>query len=71
MEPDKAKRRQSQTHRDGYEVAYVTKELGRSLQRKMLQQQPEASGSSVSSVAHGEDSSFDSHSNPPQHDRAG
>jgi hypothetical protein len=36
----------------------------------MLQQQMEASGSSSSS-AHGEDSSFDSHGIPPQHDRAG
>ena len=71
MEPDKAKHRQSKTHRDEYEVAYFTNELGHTLQRKMLQQQLEASGSCASSVAHGEDSSFDSHSNPPQHDRAG
>jgi hypothetical protein len=68
MEPDKAKPRK--THRDEFEVAYYTKELGRSIQRKMLQQQMEASGSSSSS-AHGEDSSFDSHGIPPQHDRAG
>lgn len=70
MEPDKAKDRKSHARRDEYEVAYYTKELGRSIQRKMLQQQMEASGSNSIS-AHGEDSAFDSPSNPPQHDRAG
>ena len=68
MEPDKAKPRKS--HRDEYEVAYYTKELGRPLQRKMLQQQMESSGSSAI-ASHGEDSSFDTHSSPPQSDRAG
>lgn len=68
MEPDKAKDRKR--HRDEFEVAYYTKELGRTIQRKMLQQQMEALGS-ASNSAHGEDSSFDSHANPPQHDRAG
>jgi hypothetical protein len=68
MEPDKAKHRSAQ--RDEYEVAYYTKELGRTIQRKLLQQQMDASGS-TSSSAHGEDSSFDSPSSPPQHDRAG
>ena len=70
MEPDKAKPRKTQSHRDKFEVAYYTKELGRTIQRRMLQQQMDASGS-ASSSAHGEDSSFDSPSNPPQHDRAG
>lgn len=74
MQPDKAKPRK--THRDEYEVAYYTKELGRPLQRKMLQQQLESSGSSGSSsiaiAAHGEDSSFDSlPSEPTWPDRAG
>jgi hypothetical protein len=69
MEPDKADH-ERKPHRE-YEVAYFTKELGRSLQRKMLQQQMESVGSTASSVAHGEDSSFESHSSPPQHDRAG
>jgi hypothetical protein len=68
MEPDKAKPRKTQ--RDEFEVAYYTKELGRELQRKMLQKQMEATGS-ASSAAHGEDSSFDTLSSPPQHDRAG
>ena len=68
MEPDKAKPRKA--HRDEYEVAYSTKELGRTIQRKMLQQQMESCG--LTAIAsHGEDSSFDSHSSPPQDDRAG
>ena len=70
MEPDKARPRKTHSQREEFEVAYYTKELGRTVQRKLLQQQMEASGSSSSS-AHGEDSSFDSHANPPQHDRAG
>jgi hypothetical protein len=68
MEPDKAK--PPKTHRDEYEVAYFTKELGRTIQRKMLQQQMEASGSTAT-ASHGEDSSFDTLSSPPQSDRAG
>ena len=71
MEPDKAKERQSpKQHRDEFEVAYYTRELGRTSQRKMLQQQVDALGSAAR-CAHGEDASFDSHSHPPQHDRAG
>ena len=70
MEPDKATK-DHKPHRDKYEIAYFNKELGRTLQRKMQQQQLESSGSSASSVAHGEDRSFEIHSSPPQHDRAG
>jgi hypothetical protein len=66
MEPDKDRKPQ----RDEFEVAYYTKELGRTIQRRMLQQQMEASGS-ASARAHGEDESFDGGSSPPQHDRAG
>ena len=57
-------------HREEFEVAYDTTELGRNSQRKLLQQQMERSGS-ASTSAHGEDSAFDTHSAPPQHDRAG
>ncbi len=71
MEPDKAKPRKFPTaQRDEYEVACSTKELGRTIQRKLLQQQLESSGSTAT-ASHGEDSSFDSHSSPPQDDRAG
>jgi len=68
MEPDKAKPRKN--HREEYEVAYFTRELGRSIHRKMLQQQTETSGSTAT-ASHGEDSSFDTLSSPPQSDRAG
>lgn len=67
MEPDEARERKP---RREYGVAYYAKELGRTIQRKLLQQQMEASAC-ASSCAHGEDSSFDTHDNPPQHDRAG
>ena len=70
MEPDKANK-DRKPHRDEYEIAYSTKELGRTSQRNLLQQQLESSGFFASSAAHGEDSSFDTHCAPPQHDRAG
>lgn len=69
MEPDKTKARK--THRDEYEVAYSTKELGRTIQRKMLQQLMEASGSTAT-ASHGEDRSYESQpSEPTWPDRAG
>ena len=68
MEPDKARGRNA--HRDEFKVASFTRELSRAFQRKLLPQQMEASGA-ASHSAHGEDSSFDSHASPPQHDRAG
>ncbi len=68
MDPDKARDRKP--HRDEYQVAHSTKELGRPLQRKLLQPTMEASGSG-SRAAHGEDCSSDSHSSPPRYDRAG
>jgi hypothetical protein len=73
MEPDKAKAKAKanpKTPRDEFEVACYTEEPGRTIQRRMLQQQMESSGC-ASNSAHGEDSSFDSPSSPPQHDRAG
>ena len=70
MQPDKARAKQSKPDREEFEVAYYTKELGRPLQRKLLQQQMEAGGS-ASTCAHGEDSSFESPTSPPRQDRAG
>ena len=67
MEPDKAR---GKAQRDEFKLASVTRELGRPVHRKLVPQQMEASGSALHS-AHGEDSSFDSHPSPPQHDRAG
>ncbi len=69
MDTDKPTKHRT-PHRDEFEIAYGTKELGRTLQRKLFQQQMEASGSAWT-AAHGEDSSFETHSAPPQHDRAG
>ena len=68
MESDKARDRRSQ--RDEHRGADSARTSGRKPQRKLLQQQMESSGS-ASACAHGEDSQFDSHFNPPQHDRAG
>ena len=71
MEPDKARQRQLlKTHRDEFELGYYPRELGRTTQSKLFQPQMDASGCAASS-AHGEDSSFHRHANPPQHDRAG
>ena len=71
MEPDKARQRQSaKTHRDEFAVADYNREISRSVQRKLFQQQMDGAGSAAG-WAHGEDSSFDSHASPPQHDRAG
>lgn len=70
MEPDQSKPRHVKTHRDEFQVAYSTRELRRTVQRKMLQQPMESTGY-ASTSAHGEDRSFDSHSSPPQDDRAG
>ena len=51
-------------------MAYYTKELGRPLQRKLLQQQMEAGGSAAT-CAHGEDVSPETSTSPPRQDRAG
>ena len=68
MEPDKVG--SPNAHRDEFAVASFARGLARPFQRKLAPQQMEASGS-ASHSAHGEDSSFDSHASPPQHDRAG
>jgi hypothetical protein len=59
--------------RDEYEVAYYTKELGRPLQRKLLQHRLEEinDGSISSASAHGEEPSNDHGAAPPRDDRAG
>jgi hypothetical protein len=70
MEPDKDKDRKAA--REEFEVAYYTKELGRSLQRKLLQRRlTDFSDSSIKAASHGEDASPDSNSVPPREDRAG
>lgn len=58
--------------REEFEVAYYTKELGRKLQRKLLQRRFEDfSDSTISAAQHGEDVSAEPHRSPPREDRAG
>ena len=55
-----------------FEVAYYTKELGKALQREMLQRQlARFSESGRVSATHGEDAAEQLDSAPPQDDRAG
>ena len=70
METDKDKRRKAP--KDEIEVAYYTKELGRSLQRRMLQKRfNDFSESNISAVTHGEDARREADNAPPREDRAG
>lgn len=70
MQPDKVKATRRKPGREGFEAAFSSKQLGRKPQRRQFQPQMESSGP-ASTAAHGEDSSFDSPSSPPRHDRAG
>jgi hypothetical protein len=67
------KDRDRKAPREEFEVAYYTKELGRTLQRKMLQRRfNDFSDSHISAAAHhGEDPEPESNSAPPKEDRAG
>ena len=68
MAPDKDRK----AARQEFEVAYYTKELGRSLQRKLLQKRlDDFSDSSITAAQHGDDPKADSYSPPPREDRAG
>lgn len=70
MAPDKDKRRKAP--REEFEVAWYTKELGRPLQRKLLQGGfNDFSHSAISAAGHGEDVAPDAHGAPPPEDRAG
>jgi hypothetical protein len=58
--------------RPEFEVAYYTKELGKSLQREMLQKQlNQLSDYSNARSGHGEDASPELQIAPPTEDRAG
>jgi len=58
--------------RDEIEVAYYTKELGRPLQRKMLQSRFNDFGdSNITAASHGEEPSPEDRAAPPPEDRAG
>jgi hypothetical protein len=68
MSPEK----QRKPARQEFEVAYFTKELGRSLQRKMLQARlDDFSDSTITAATHGDEPSADSFEAPPREDRAG
>jgi type II secretory pathway component PulK len=59
--------------RQEFDVACYTKELGRSLQRKMLQKRLDdfTDSSSVTAATHGEEPSAENYAQPPREDRAG
>ena len=58
--------------RPEFEVAYYTKELGKSLQRRMLQQQlAQLSENGGARRLHGEDIAAETEGPPPSEDRAG
>lgn len=76
MAPDKdkpGKGRDRKAARDEYEVAYYTKELGRPLQRKMLQKRLDDLSDSGAAAAggHGEEPSPEGSTPLPPEDRAG
>ena len=71
MAPDKPDRPR-RAARDEFEVAYYTKELGRPLQRKMLQSRlNELMENTISAASHGDDPKVEVDSPPPREDRAG
>ena len=70
MAPDKDPDRKAA--REEFEVAYYTKELGRGLQRKMLQRRfDDFSDSTITAAGHGEEPSPDARGGTPREDRAG
>jgi hypothetical protein len=70
MEPEKDKSRK--TARQEFEVAYYTKELGRPLQRKLLQRRlADLSERGNIAASHGEEDSPEQNYVSPREDRAG
>lgn len=68
MAPDK----KCNPAREEFEVAFYTKELGRPLQRKLLQRQlDDFTDSAISAASHGDEPSADSSRPLPREDRAG
>lgn len=68
--PDRT--RKSSGSRPEFEIAYYTKELGRSLQRKLLEKQlARTSDPGPPASRHGEDASSQEDPVPPQDDSAG
>lgn len=69
MAPEKDKDRKAP--RQEFEVAYYTKELGRSLQRELLARRLADLSGSHRASRHGEEASPDTPLPPPPEDRAG
>lgn len=57
--------------RQEFEVAYYTKELGRPLQRKLLQRQLKDFSDHIAAASHGEETASTRDAAPPREDRAG
>jgi hypothetical protein len=69
---DRKNRKERKDAPEEFEVAYYTNELGRPLQRKLLQRQfAQLSDSNIKAAAHGEESSPEGDSVLPREDRAG
>lgn len=70
---EKTKDKDAKAARDEFEVAFYTKELGRPLQRKLLQRSFTADfgDSSITAASHGEDVAPQEEKQPPRDDRAG
>ena len=70
MAPNRDKERKAA--RNEFEVAYYTKELGRPLQRKLLQRRlSEFTDSGISAASHGDEAADERYAAPPRSDRAG
>lgn len=72
MAPEKRKERRK-TPRHEYEVAYYTKELGRPLQRQLLQRRFEEirEGTISAASSHADEPAPENEAAPPREDRAG
>lgn len=75
MAPDRDKGRDTprKAARDEFEVAYYTKNLGRPLQRKLLQRRLNelSEGAGTAEASHGDDSKLEEPAQLPPEDRAG
>ena len=72
VDKDKAKAKDRKAAREEFEVAYYTKELGRPLQRKLLQRRlAELTDNNITAASHAEETSPQRDAPTPREDRAG
>jgi hypothetical protein len=72
MEPKNTKGKDRKASREEFEVAYHTKRLGRSLQRRLAQRRlADLSDGGITAASHGEELSPESNYVSPREDRAG